>query len=278
MEFLTIFLSALLGIVSPAGFMVERVAENAIRNQLADVEDLAVRIDNAPNYRFIQGRADRVRIAGRGLYPIEAVRIAVLEIETDAIVLNPSSLRTGAPQLEQPLQAAIKLILTEEDINQALQSEAVTQRLSAINLGAFSGTNPEPYDLINPQIDFLENDRIQFQVTLQGQQSGDRNLITIESGIELIAGHQLHLVNPSANVNGTPLPSQLIDFFVLGINQQLDLRNLETSGITARVLKLEIAENELALASFVQIVPNATLNVSLHPLPPSKPPSLFSNR
>jgi hypothetical protein len=260
MEFLTIFLSALLGIVSPVGFVVDRVAENTIRDRLADVEDLTVRVDNTPNYRFIQGRADRVRIAGRGLYPTEAVRIAALEIETDAIVLNANSLRSGTPQLEQPLQAAVKLILTEEDINQALQSEAVTQWLSAINLGAFGGANSEPYDLINPQINFLENDRVQFQVTLQGQQSGDRNLIAIESGIELISGRQLRLVEPSANINGTPLPSQLIDFFVLGINQQFDLRNLEPSGITARVLKLEIAENELTLASFIQIVPNADLN------------------
>lgn len=65
MEFLTILLSALLGIVSPAGFVLDRVAETAIRNQLDSAEELSVRIDNTPSYRALQGRVDRVRIAGR---------------------------------------------------------------------------------------------------------------------------------------------------------------------------------------------------------------------
>lgn len=260
MEFLTILLSALLGIVSPVGFVVDRVAENAIRNQLADVEDLAVRIDNTPSYQLAQGRVDRVRIAGRGLYPTEDLRIAVLEIETDAIVLDAGRLRAGTPQLEAPLQAAVRLVLTEADINQTLQSEAVAQQLQGINLGALGGINAEPYDLVRPEINFLGNDRVQFQVTLQGQQSGEQNLITIESGLEIIAGRQLRLVDPSADINGSPLPTQLIDFFLLGINQQLDLGNLEASGITARVLKLEIVADELSLASFVQVTPDANLN------------------
>jgi hypothetical protein len=264
MEFLTIFLSVLLGLVSPIGFGVDRVAENAIREQFTDVEDLAVRIDNAPSYRFVQGRADRVRIAGRGLYLTEAIRLAVLEVETDAIVLNPGRLRAGTPQLEEPLQAAIRLVLTEADINQALQSEAILGQLGMINLGAFGGVNPEPYELLEPQVTFLETDRVQLQVTLQGQQTGDRNQITVESGLEIVNGRQFRLVSPSASVNGSPLPSQLLDFLVLGINQRLDLANLEASGITARVLKLEIAEDELTLVSFIQVAPNASLpDVSL---------------
>jgi hypothetical protein len=65
---------------------------------------------------------------------------------------------------------------------------------------------------------------------------------------------------PSANINGTPIPAQLINLLVLGINQQLDLRNLEERGITARVLNLEIAEDGLILISFVRILPDAQLN------------------
>jgi hypothetical protein len=259
MEFLTIFLSALLGIVSPVGFVVDRVAENAIREQLVEAEELSVRIDNTPTYRFIQGRADRVRIAGRGLYPVEAIRIEALEVETDAIHLNVSRLN-AAPQLQEPLQAAVKLVLSEQDINQALRSETISQRLGSLNLGAFSGMNSEPYQLIDPQVDFLENNRIQFQVTLEGERSGTQNQIVFETEIALVGGRQLRLVMPSANINGTPIPAQLINLLVLGINQQLDLRNLEERGITARVLNLEIAEDGLILISFVRILPDAQLN------------------
>jgi hypothetical protein len=65
---------------------------------------------------------------------------------------------------------------------------------------------------------------------------------------------------PSANINGTPIPTQLITLLVTGINQQLDLRNLENRGITARVLNLEINAEGLILTSFVRILPDAQLD------------------
>lgn len=67
MGFLTIFLSALLGVLGSVGFFVDRFAENAIRQRFQRIEQLQVRIDNAPNYQLIGGKVQRVRVAGRGL-------------------------------------------------------------------------------------------------------------------------------------------------------------------------------------------------------------------
>ena len=49
MEFLTILLSSLLGLIAPTGLAVDRTAENAIRSQLNKVDRLEVRVDNAPS-------------------------------------------------------------------------------------------------------------------------------------------------------------------------------------------------------------------------------------
>ncbi len=257
MEFLTILLSALFSLFSPAGFVAEQVAAQAIRNQFDQVETLAVRIDSTPNYQLVQGKADRIRIAGRGIYPEADLRIAALDIETDAIAISPTSLRTGNPQLEKPLNAGIHLVLTREDINRALQSPEVTDRLRNLSFDLLGSPAQqlERYDFVDPQVTFLENQRIRLQVTLQSQQTATQVTIIAETGIQITNGRQLQLIDPIAKINDRPLPPQLINLLVGGINDRLDLAKLEEQGITARILQWNVDRDQLSLAAFIRVEP-----------------------
>lgn len=94
MELLTIVLSGLLGLIAPVGLVIDRTAENVIRSQFASVKQLQVRVDNAPSYQLLQGKVQRVRFAGRSLQlKQQNLQIAALELETDAIELDPRTLR-----------------------------------------------------------------------------------------------------------------------------------------------------------------------------------------
>lgn len=269
MEFLTILLSGLLGILSPAGFAVEQVATQAIRNQFDQVETLAVRIDSTPNYQLVQGKADRIRIAGRGLYPEANIRIAALEVETDAIAISPKSLQTGQPQLEKPLNAGIRLVLTREDINRALQSPEVSDRLRNLSLDLLGSPAQrlERYDFVNPQVDFLDNQRIRLQVTLQSQQTETQVTIAAETGIQIANGRQLQLVEPIAQINDRPLPPQFVNLLVGGISERFDLSTLEQRGITARILQWQIDRDQVSLAVFVSVTPEFNAASTMLPTP-----------
>ncbi len=133
MEFFTIFLSSLFGLISPTGLVVESAAEKAVRSQFAQVEKLQVRIDNAPTHQLLNGQVEHIRIAGRGLQLKQlGMRVAVLELESDPIDLNLRNLR--APKLEQPLQAGVRLVLNQQDINQALRSPKFTAALLNLSI------------------------------------------------------------------------------------------------------------------------------------------------
>jgi LmeA-like phospholipid-binding len=255
MELITILLSSLLGLLAPIGFVSERIATNAIRDRL-DAETLAVRIDNAPSYQLLQGKVQRVRIAGRGVVPQPDLRIAALELETDAIALKPASLRQGQPELKEPLQAGIRVELTEADMNRYLQSGAIAERLKkmSFNLPSNGGQPPEPYGIKTVQVDFLEN-RLKFLVTLQGQRSGTESQVTAESGLAIASGRQLQLVDPQVTFGGTAVPSEIIVLLTSGLIQQLDLDRFEQSGLTSRVLNFQIQDDQLDLAAFVRIEP-----------------------
>jgi LmeA-like phospholipid-binding len=256
MELITILLSGLLGILAPIGLVSDRLATHAIRDRLESADTLAVRIDNAPSYQLLQGKVERVRIAGRGIVPRPDLRIAALELETDGIALDPASLRQGNPQLKEPLQAGVRVEITQDDANRFLQSPLVAERLKKVNLDLPGDGNrqPEPYRIKTVKVDFLEGDRLKIFVTLQGE-SGTESTITAESGLGISAGRQLQLIDPQVMLGESAIPAEIINLLTAGLIQQLDLGRLEASGLTARVLNFQIHDEQLDLATFVRIEP-----------------------
>ncbi len=255
MEFITILLSGLLAIVSPVGLVTDSLVEGAIRSRLDKVEQLQVRVDNTPNYQIIQGKVEQVRIAGRGLWLTPDIRIGVLELETDPINLDLQRLRQGegSPReaLREPMQAAVRLVLTESDLNQALQSPRVTAQLRRL-ASRLVGRSAEYYEFLNPRVEMLGDDRIRLQVDVREGETQPQAVI-VESGISITAGHQLQLIDPAISINGIALPTQVVAGFAGAISNRFDLRTLEEAGITARLLGLEVNTGELEVAAFVRL-------------------------
>ncbi|MBD1843352.1 DUF2993 domain-containing protein [Cyanobacteria bacterium FACHB-63] len=250
MDFFTVLLSSLLGILSPTGVIVDRIAESQIRKQLVAAERLQVRIDNAPSYQIIQGRADRVRLAGRGLFPIQEFRIDTLEVETD-----PIALQLRSRKLEKPLQAGVRMVLTQKDIDRALRSPFVTARIRnlGIQLLRRQARQVERYDFLNPKLTLLPQNRVRFQVELQEQGDPAKLKIVAEAEPQIVSGRSLQLNNLKISANDQPSPEPVTRAIEALIRDRTDLRQLEASNITARILNLKLEPERLEVASFVQI-------------------------
>ena len=261
MEFITILLSGVLGLVSPVGLVIDRTAQNAIRSQFKKVEQLQVRVDNAPSYQLLQGKVERVRIAGRGLQLKRGdIRIAALELETDPIDFEPRSLGQKQPKLKRPLQAGVRLVLTQQDINQALQSPMVTTRLRKLGISELrnsTGDSVQRYNFVNPRVEFLENNRLRFQVELQEQGNVKPLAIILESGVGVVAGRQIQLVEPTVSVNGEAVPNEFVSAIAVNFARRLDLRNLEVYGLRARILQLKVTPHKLEVAAFLRVEPSS---------------------
>ena len=257
MEFFTIFLSSLFGLISPTGLVVESAVQKAVRSQFAHVEKLQVRIDNAPTHQLLNGKVERIRIAGRGLQLKQLeMRVAVLELESDPINLNLRNLR--APKLEQPLQALVRLVLNQQDINQALRSPKLRATLHNLSINILQPQSSQAlpsYNFINPHLELLTNNRLRFQVELT--QANTKPLaIRVETRLNLIARRQLQLLEPVIYVNEEKVPEQLLNAIASNLSKQLDLANLEVYGVQSRILKLEISPDQIEVAAFVRIDPS----------------------
>jgi hypothetical protein len=254
MEFLAILLSSLIGLVSPLGIASERVAESTLRKQFVSVDELHVRIDNAPTYQLVQGKLDRLRIAGRGLVPQKEIRIDTLELETDPIALQGLRFKFA-----KPLQAGVRIVFKQDDINRALRSPTVTAQLHNLV------RRNERYTLLNPNVAFLDKGRVRVQADLQEKGYADKLAIVAEADPKIIAGRTLQLQNLRVTANGQPVPDPIVQGLAKTVADWVDLRQLEQSGITARILNFDIRPNQLDLATFVQIRPTATRPASKRP-------------
>ncbi len=278
MELITIVLSSLLLLISPVGIVLDQVAENAIRSRLVDVESLTVRVDNGPSYQVLQGRVDRVRIAGRGVVPRPDLRIAAAELETDPIDVNLGGLRRGEVVLDEPLQGALRLVLTETDLNAFLSSPTVTKQLSEIKIGSLNPAQArerDRYKIKNPAIDLLPADsgtdpasnRLRVTVELEDLVQEGTLQLEAELGLSISEGDRLTLIDPILTVNGLPAPPQLVNGLLGNLNNRLSLQQLDRRGIVLRVISFAVAPDELALAMWVRLDPSVTTPETANTVP-----------
>ena len=270
MELIAIVLSGILGLFSNGGWVIEAIAKSQIAaytsgDQLISVEKQAVRIDNTPNYQIAQGKIDQVRIAGRGVNLNSYLRIDTLELETDGISLNPKNLNTKSlddlrSSLLKPLQGVGKIIITETDLTTALQSPEVIQQIQKI-LNDFvarkAGNTTIAYELSNLQLELNPNNRIKIELELLrlriNQKKAAKLAISLEFGIQSLAGKKIQLVQPVGKVNGRPMSSRLLKGFAQGIGDRLDLTKMESQGIFTRLLQLEITADQIELIAFARM-------------------------
>ncbi len=269
MEILTVLLSGLLLLISPVGIVVDQVAENAIRSRLVSAESLEVRVDNGPSFQLLQGRVDKVRIAGRGIFPTAGLRLELAELETDPIDLAFNQLRQGEVVLDAPLQGALHLVLSEADVNAFLRSPTLTKRLSELKVGSLTQAQArerDRYKINNPAINFLGSDgedsikenRLKISFDLEDLVQEGTLRIEAELGLSISEGDRLILVDPVLNVNGQPAPSRLVNALLGDVNDRLSLQRLDNRGLTARVINLAVQPGALDVALWVRVDPSVT--------------------
>ncbi|MGV2828347.1 LmeA family phospholipid-binding protein [Myxosarcina sp. GI1(2024)] len=276
MEIFTIALLGLLGTLSSGGLIVDFLVDKNLRSQIVSVEERAIRIDNLPNYQIAGGKLQKVRLAARGV-ELEPIRIEVLELETDGIALKRSklnSLKTAVEDssesssldstsefreaLGQPLQGAFKIVLTESDLNRALSSPQFQQRLQkTLNrlVAHKGGSSNLAYELLAPSLEFSSPNHLQINFTLRRSSNTYRSR-DLAMAIELRVtsdGRQIYLSELKGTVNRRPMSSRLLRGFADGISDRLNLEVFEADGILARLLQLEIDENNLKLTGFARV-------------------------
>lgn len=108
-------------------------AEKRISEKLDKVEQIDIDVQT-DLLKIVQGQADGVSVTGQGLVIQEGIRVQEIKLQTDSIDINPFSAIFGQIELNEPVNAIARIIVTEVDINHALTSDLIRSQMQKLEL------------------------------------------------------------------------------------------------------------------------------------------------
>ncbi|MBE8999735.1 DUF2993 domain-containing protein [Nostoc sp. LEGE 12447] len=108
-------------------------AERRISEKLDEAEKIEIDVQT-DLLKIVQGQADGVSIAGQGLVIEKDVRVQEIKLQTESIAINPLSAIFGQIELNEPVNAIARIVLTEVDMNRALASDFVSSQMQDFDL------------------------------------------------------------------------------------------------------------------------------------------------
>lgn len=107
--------------------VIDTVAEVGISSQLDRAEKIDIDIQTNL-LKLILGKADSVNFSGQGVVMQKDIRLQEIKVQTDKVDINPIGAIFGKVELDRPLDAVAKIVITEPDLNRALNSEYVIKK------------------------------------------------------------------------------------------------------------------------------------------------------
>ncbi|NJR37604.1 MAG: DUF2993 domain-containing protein [Leptolyngbyaceae cyanobacterium CSU_1_4] len=112
---------------------LSKAAEVGITQQLDEVEQVNVDIRTDP-LKLIQGKVDSVSVTGEGLVMKNSLRMEKLQVDTGSVAINPASAIFGKIELTQSAEADAHVTLTQEDVNQAFNSDYIRNKMQNLTI------------------------------------------------------------------------------------------------------------------------------------------------
>lgn len=234
---------------------LSKAAEVGITQQLAEVEQVNVDIRTDP-LKLVQGKVDSVSVTGEGLTMKNSLRMEKLQVDTGAVAINPASAIFGKIELIQAAEADAHVTLTQEDINQAFNSDYIRDKMQ--NLTISPNGEAIAIQVENVDIQFLSEGKIQLKANvLTGETKEPQEIDAIvvpcvEENGQKIVFKEVSGVEGETN-------SQLTQMILKEIMTLADLRNFELSGMSLLINDLEVQPGQMTLkaTTVIEKIPQA---------------------
>lgn len=227
----------------------EEALNKATEMQLSSQLDAAEKIDvdiETDLLKIIQGQADSAKITGQGLVMEKDIRVQEMELYTDNININPISAVFGQIKLDQPIDAEAYLLLTEPDINRALNSDYMRSKMQNIELKVEDKTaivEPKHLKLFLP-----EDGKITFSAdTVLHDELGKTKQIHFAATMLVKTEEQSLLME---GFNCTPGQGISLEFalaFIQKLREMVNSPYIELQGMLLRIKNVDVQKGKLKL-------------------------------
>jgi hypothetical protein len=226
---------------------LSKIAEVGITSQLDEVESLNVEVKTDP-LKMIQGQLESLSIEGTGMVMKEELRVEKMELQTEAIAVNPFKIPFGQIELTDSTKATTRVVLTEEDINRAFNSDYIQEKLAQLPPLSLEG---HPITLDHQQIEFhfLEGNKIYLGTEMLRTDSGEKQAIAFTAVPKIAPGRQKIILDDVEYTEGTEISAEIAGALLQEAHQLLDLSNFELmSGMELFLEEIQIQPGTMTLS------------------------------
>jgi hypothetical protein len=233
---------------------LDKAAEIGLSSQLDEVEKLHVDIRTDP-LKLVQGEVEEVTIQGEGLVMQKDLRMEELNMHMDTVAINPLSAAFGKIELTKPTDASAQVVLLQDDINRAFNSEYIRSQLQSQKItvnGELRTIEPQKVDFRLPS-----HGKVDLNATVLLKETNETHQVAF-SAVPCVtaSGKTVTLENVEYGENREISP-ELTKALVNATSDILNLSNFDLQGMSLQVKQLQVEIGKLILqaAAHVEEIP-----------------------
>lgn len=223
---------------------LSKAAEVGLSTQLDEVEELDVDVRTDP-LKAVQGKVDSVSIEGKGLVMKEELRTEELEMHVGSVSVNPLSAAFGKIELSHPTEAETRVVLKEQDLERAFNSEFLREKLQ--NLKVNVNGQPTTVDTQKVELRLPGEGKFNLNATVRLEETGETKQTAFTAVPRVNSGGNRISLEDVQYAEGKEISPELTDALLEKSSELLDLRNFELKGMSLRLKKLDVQKGKLTL-------------------------------
>lgn len=223
---------------------ISKAAEVGIESQLDEVDELDVDIRAKP-LDLAGGKVESAIIDGKGMVMNKDLRAERLIIQTDEIAINSFKAALGNIELTKDTNAEAKVLLLEEDIQRAFNSEYIEAQLKDQKLEIDGKT--VTVNAKNVKFTLPGDDKISLEAEIYVEESQSTKQIALSAKPTIEAnGNKIALADVEYhNDENVAFAKALLD----STEELLDLRNFEPDSMSYKLSKLDVCQGKIIMAA-----------------------------
>jgi LmeA-like phospholipid-binding len=223
---------------------LNKIAQIALQSQFNQAQHLAVRVKTDPSL-LAQGRLESLSIDGVGLVMQSNLRMQEMRIQMGSIAVSPFKALMGNIQLTEPSQGTAHFVLTDADLNRALNEKSLHHSSERLNLQL----DGQAVTLVpgSMRCHLLASGKIAIAARVRGLQTQANYPILLSARPELHPETSRVFLAEVQYKQGQELSPQLTKIWLETVTKIINLRNFEMPGLSLQIHQLKVEEGKLTL-------------------------------
>lgn len=226
----------------------EQLLSQVVESKLSDQLDQAEKIDvdvQTDLLKVVQGQVDGVSIKGQGLVMKNDIRVQELKLQTESVAINPLSALFGQIELNHPVNASARIVLTEADINRTFKSDYIRNKMEKFDLN------------VDGEIVSLETQQTQIYLPGSGKMKFNGTMLLHEKGNTRSVGFSAIFRPPTPSepvmlesfncIEGDGFSLEVVAALMQQLKALVNQPCFELEDMIVRVKNIEVLEGSLVL-------------------------------